>query len=75
MDIPVKRSHIHQSKENDLEPSARKLESRDHIPILLVVEFCKTENGKEREEEEHRVQEDKSRNAQPPDVWVPSDKL
>ena len=39
-----------------------------HVPILLIVEFCHAEDGSEREEEEHRIQQDKARNAHPRDV-------
>lgn len=42
--------------------------------ILLVMEFCEAENGKEREEEKHRIKEDKPRNGKPSNICLESDK-
>lgn len=71
IEYPVANSHSHQSKEKGLSsrqsPSERA--TRAHAPVLLIVELGETENGSEREEQQHGIQKNESGYAQPRNVW------
>ena len=59
IDTPVNASHIHQSKEKELQRSelTGRDTQREHVQLLLVVELGQAEDGKECEEEQHRVEQ------------------
>lgn len=71
IDMPVKVSHSHQSIENDLleHENLRVKGKCQSSLILLIMEFCQAEDGKEREEKEHGIEKDKTRDSQPSNIW------
>ncbi len=59
IETPVKKSHIHQSTEKDLRDifnAKKQIRHPAHLLVLMIMEFCQTENSKECEEQQHRVQ-------------------
>lgn len=57
--------------ENDLYQYQQPMNIKDRrgLLVLLVVEFCEAEDGKEREIQKHRIQKDKSGDTEPTDVF------
>ena len=75
MDSPVIVSQIHQSTENGLDfVSQRKKKEEKKVDALplLVMKLGKTENSEEREEQEHRIQQNEARYTQPAHIYRPS---
>lgn len=70
MEKPVMKSHSHQSNEKDLckvEAEVVGRRTRNAL-VLLVMELCETEDRKECEEQQHRVEEDEPRNGKPRNI-------